>query len=204
MTNIVAVIVAFVPDGLPVSVTMTLSLIAYRLVSKYEVVVTKLGTVETLGSVSIIASDKTGTITENKMKLRRIVTCGGGGSAAAAAPAPSAEGAISLPPLDDGGPALAAGAGAGAALPTPLSPVSPRGNSVAVAYDTSISAQDVAVAASPVCQRIIRNSVLCNAVDIRITPAQKVRPTTPHTHIMSMFYTTSIDTAQPWAHALSS
>lgn len=42
------------------AVTMTLALIAQRLVRRFKVMVTKLGTVETLGSVTLVASDKTG------------------------------------------------------------------------------------------------------------------------------------------------
>jgi magnesium-transporting ATPase (P-type) len=60
----------FVPEGLPIAVTVTLSVIAKELCAKYKVLVRRLGVVDTLGAVTLIASDKTGTITQNKMTLR--------------------------------------------------------------------------------------------------------------------------------------
>jgi sodium/potassium-transporting ATPase subunit alpha len=76
MTNMIGIIVAYVPEGLPISVTVGLTLIAKRLCKKYNVMVTRLGTVETLGCVSVIASDKTGTLTQNKMTVTDIVIGG--------------------------------------------------------------------------------------------------------------------------------
>ncbi len=64
------VIIVFVPEGLPIAVTVTLSVIAKELCAKYNVLVRRLGVVDTLGAVTLIASDKTGTITQNKMTLR--------------------------------------------------------------------------------------------------------------------------------------
>ena len=57
-----------VPEGLPVAVTITLALIAFRLVKRHNVMVTKLGMVETLGSITVVVSDKTGTLTTNKVR----------------------------------------------------------------------------------------------------------------------------------------
>jgi len=68
---VLALIVAFVPEGLPVAVAITLNIIARRM-QKSNVLCKVLTTVETLGSVSVICSDKTGTLTENRMTVRTI------------------------------------------------------------------------------------------------------------------------------------
>ena len=68
----IMVIVANVPQGLPATVTSTLSIIALRLGDK-NVFVKKLESLETLGSATLIASDKTGTLTMNKMTVKNIV-----------------------------------------------------------------------------------------------------------------------------------
>ena len=66
LVNMIAVLTAFVPTGLPVSVTLSLLLVA-RKMGRNNVLVKNLTTVETLSCVSVIASDKTGTLTQNKM-----------------------------------------------------------------------------------------------------------------------------------------
>ena len=64
--------VAFVPEGLPISVTVTLGITARRMY-RQNVLVKDLTTVETFNTISLIASDKTGTLTQNKMSVSRVV-----------------------------------------------------------------------------------------------------------------------------------
>ena len=74
IANAISVIVAFVPEGLPLALSMGLSIIASRLCFTHHVLLKQLGTVETLGSMSLLASDKTGTLTQNKMTVTGAIT----------------------------------------------------------------------------------------------------------------------------------
>jgi magnesium-transporting ATPase (P-type) len=72
----VSLAVAAVPEGLPAILSVVLALGVQRM-ARRRAIVKKLSSVETLGSASVICSDKTGTLTRNEMTIQKIVTYSG-------------------------------------------------------------------------------------------------------------------------------
>lgn len=72
----ISLAVAAIPEGLPAIVTIVLSLGVKRLAQK-KTIVKKLPAVETLGAIKVIATDKTGTLTQNKINVVKIILADG-------------------------------------------------------------------------------------------------------------------------------
>ncbi len=96
----VSLAVAAVPEGLTAITTIVLSLGMQRM-ARRNVIVRKLSAVETLGSTTVICSDKTGTLTKNEMTVRAVITAGGRVGLSGIGYAPEGEVLLDGAPLAD-------------------------------------------------------------------------------------------------------
>lgn len=71
LNNVMGCVVAFIPEGMPVGVALTLMMVARRM-KQSNILPKGLATVETLGCVDVICSDKTGTLTQNRMFVKSL------------------------------------------------------------------------------------------------------------------------------------
>ncbi|KAI6294292.1 hypothetical protein MCOR33_008536 [Pyricularia grisea] len=71
LNNVMGCVVAFIPEGMPIAVSLTLMIVARRMKAS-NILPKGLATVETLGCVNVVCSDKTGTLTQNKMTVSSV------------------------------------------------------------------------------------------------------------------------------------
>ena len=102
---VVGMAVAAIPEGLPAVMTITLA-IGVQAMARRHAIVRRLPAIEAIGAVSVICTDKTGTLTRNEMTVRAVVVPGGRYAVEGEGYAP--DGAITPPGGDLGGLALAA------------------------------------------------------------------------------------------------
>jgi potassium/sodium efflux P-type ATPase len=99
----VSLAVAAVPEGLPAILSVVLALGVQRM-ARERAIVKKLSSVETLGSASVVCSDKTGTLTRNEMTIQKVVTASGEVDVTGSGYRPVGELLVDGRPIDDTGP----------------------------------------------------------------------------------------------------
>ena len=96
----VSLAVAAVPEGLPAVLSVVLALGVQRM-ARRRAIVKKLSSVETLGSASVVCSDKTGTLTKNEMTIEKVVTASGEVDVTGSGYRPDGELRVDGRPLED-------------------------------------------------------------------------------------------------------